>query len=113
LGFEHLKEMYCDDPYFKEAYEACENPMLRDKIQWEEYLIQYGLLFKYCQLCIPKCSMRENMLKENHSGVIAGHFGHEKMFSQLNSSYYWLGMTEEVNKFVNECKIFQYAKGKR
>jgi hypothetical protein len=24
LGFEHLKGMYQEDPYFKEAYEACE-----------------------------------------------------------------------------------------
>jgi hypothetical protein len=31
LGFEHLKEMYSDDPNFKEA---CENPVLRDKSQW-------------------------------------------------------------------------------
>ena len=31
LRFEHLKEMYCDDPYFKESYEACVNPVLRDK----------------------------------------------------------------------------------
>jgi len=46
LGFEHLKEMYCDDPYFRGAYEACANPVLRDKIQWDKYLIQYGLLFK-------------------------------------------------------------------
>jgi hypothetical protein len=34
LGFEHLKDMYCDDTYFKEAYEACENLMLRGKSQW-------------------------------------------------------------------------------
>jgi hypothetical protein len=46
LGFEHLKEMYQEDPYFKEAYEACENPLLRDINQWMEYLIQDGLLFK-------------------------------------------------------------------
>jgi hypothetical protein len=25
LGFEHLKEIYNDDPHFKEAYEACVN----------------------------------------------------------------------------------------
>jgi hypothetical protein len=31
LGFDHLKEMYHDDPYFKEAYEACVNLVLRDK----------------------------------------------------------------------------------
>jgi hypothetical protein len=30
IGFEHLKEMYCDDLDFKEAYEACESPMLRE-----------------------------------------------------------------------------------
>jgi hypothetical protein len=34
LGFEYLKNMYCDDPYFKEAYEACANPVLRDISQW-------------------------------------------------------------------------------
>jgi hypothetical protein len=31
LGFEHIKEMYHDDPDFKEAYEACANPVLRDR----------------------------------------------------------------------------------
>jgi hypothetical protein len=48
LGFEHLKDMYCDDPIFKEAYEACENLVLRDRSQWKEYMIQYGFLFKGC-----------------------------------------------------------------
>ena len=32
LGFEHLKDMYCDDTDFKEAYEACTSPILRDRI---------------------------------------------------------------------------------
>jgi hypothetical protein len=34
LGFEHLKEMYYDDPDFKEAYEACTHLVLRDIRQW-------------------------------------------------------------------------------
>jgi hypothetical protein len=46
LGFEHLKDMYCGDTDFKEAYEACTNPVLRDKSQWTKYMIQEGLLFK-------------------------------------------------------------------
>jgi hypothetical protein len=54
LGFEHLKEIYREDSDFKEAYEACKNPLLGDKSPWTKYLIQYGLLFKGNQLCIPK-----------------------------------------------------------
>ena len=46
LGFENLKDMYRDDPDFKEAYEADENPVLGDRSQWIEYIIQEGLLFK-------------------------------------------------------------------
>jgi hypothetical protein len=101
LGFEHLKDMYCDDPDFKEAYEACANPVLRDRSQWAEYMIQEGLLFKGNQLCIPKCLMRDNLLKEKHTGGLAGHFGHDKTFAQLSSSYYWPGMRTKVIKFVN------------
>jgi hypothetical protein len=62
---------------------------------------------------MPKCSMRETFLKENHSGGLARHFGHEKKFSQLNGSYYWPCMRAEVKNFVNKCKIFHYAKGKK
>jgi hypothetical protein len=46
LGFDNLKEIYRDDPNFKEAYEASENPILRDRSQWIEYMIQDGLLFR-------------------------------------------------------------------
>jgi hypothetical protein len=76
-------------------------------------MIQEGLLFKGNQLCIPKCSMRDNLLKEKHSGGLAGHFGHDKTFTQLRSSYYWTGMRTQVMKFVNRCRICQHAKGKR
>lgn len=65
LGFDHLKEMYKDDPDFREAYEACENPVSRDRSPWLDYMIQEGLLFKGSKLCIPKCSMRENLIQES------------------------------------------------
>jgi hypothetical protein len=34
LGFDDLRDMYRDDPNFKEAYEAAENPILRDRRKW-------------------------------------------------------------------------------
>jgi hypothetical protein len=54
LGFEHLEEIYSDDPDFKEECKACANLVLRDRRQWREYMIQQGFLFKGNQLCIPK-----------------------------------------------------------
>jgi hypothetical protein len=105
LGFDDLRDMYKDDPDFKEAYEATENRILRDRSQWTKYMIQEGLLFKGNQLCIPKCSMRENLLKEKHNGGLVEHFGHDKTFSKLNESYYWPRMREDVKR----C---QHSKGK-
>ena len=31
LGFDHLKDMYRDHPYFREIYEACENSVSRER----------------------------------------------------------------------------------
>jgi hypothetical protein len=105
LGFDNIKEMYRDDPDFKEAYEASENTVPRDRSQWTKYMIQDGLLFQGNQLCFPKCSMRENLLKEKHSGGLVEHFSHDKTFSKLNGSYFWPGMRTDVKKFVDRCRI--------
>jgi hypothetical protein len=113
LGFDNLKEMYRDDLDFKEAYEAFENPILGYRSQWTEYMIQDGLLFRGNQLCILKGSMRENLLKEKHSGGLVRHFSHDKTFSKFNGSYFWLGMRTNVKKFVDRCIICQCTKGKR
>jgi hypothetical protein len=102
LGFEHLKKMYGEDADFKEDFKSCENPLLRNRSPWMEYLIQDGLFFKGSGLCIPKCSMKENLLKEKHNGGLAGHFFHDKTFAQMSSSYYWPGMISEVKNFVNK-----------
>jgi hypothetical protein len=105
LGFYDLKNMYRDDPNFKEVYEVTENPILRDRSQWAKYMIQDGLLFRGNQLCIPKGSMRENLLKEKHSGGLVGNFSHDKTFSKLNESYFWPGMREDVKRFMDRCRI--------
>jgi hypothetical protein len=76
-------------------------------------MIQEGLLFKGNQLCIPKCSMRENLLKEKHSGGLAENFGHDQTLSKLNESYYWTRMREDIKIFIERCRICQHSKGKR
>ena len=104
--------MYKEDVYFRESFEACQNHVLMDLIKWMDYFLQAGLLFKKHQLCIPSCSMRDNLIKEKHSGGLAGHFGADKIFEQLTHFYFWPRMRPEVEKYVKNCKICQYAKGK-
>ena len=113
LVFENLRDMYAGDADFGEAYEAVENPVLRDRSPWIEYVIQEGLLFRGNQLCILKCSMRENLLKEKHSGGLAGHFGHDKTFSKLRESYFWPGIRSKVKRFVDRCRVCQHSKGRK
>jgi hypothetical protein len=36
LGFDHIKDMYREDPNFKGAYEACENLVMEYRSQWME-----------------------------------------------------------------------------
>ena len=64
LGFEHLKDLYQTDTYFKEAYEACQNHLVRDNSPLLDYNLQEKLLFRGGKLCIPDCSMRENIIQE-------------------------------------------------
>eukprot|EP00253_Pinus_taeda_P032334 PITA_32334 len=80
LGFDFLKELYEKDLDFKEAFEACKTPVLMDRNKWLDYFLQDGLLFKRNQLSIPNCSMRENLIKEKHSGGLAGDFGIDKTY---------------------------------
>jgi hypothetical protein len=57
--------------------------------------------------------MRNNFLKEKHSGGLVGHFGHDKTYVNLSSSYYCPSMRSDVKNFVDRCKICQYSKGKQ
>jgi hypothetical protein len=112
LGLEHLKVMFPEDAYFKEAYEACQNPFLRDISPWMDFTLQEGLFFKGSKLCIPKCSMRENLLQEKHSGGLASHFGNESTYVHLSNFYHWPRMRTDVRNFLGRCKFCQRVKGR-
>ena len=81
LGFENLIDMYKEDLDFKDIDVACQNPFNHNRSQWLDYMMQEGLLFKDSKLCIPRCSIRENLIQEKNSGGLSGHFGKDKTFS--------------------------------
>ena len=104
--------MYEDEIDFQEACRACKNLVEVEREPWMEYALQEGLLFKKSKLCIPKCSMRENMIQEKHNGGMVGHFGSDKTFGQLGHFYFLPRMRSKVEKFVSRCRVCQHAKGR-
>ena len=75
-----MKELYAQDSDFQEAFEAYKSLIQYDRGKWTKFMIQDGFLFRSSQLCIPKCSMRENLIMEKHSGGLVGHLGHDRTF---------------------------------
>ena len=70
FGFDEIKELYDVDLDFSEAWRECRAPNLIDRIRkYGKYFIQEGMLFKGIQLCIPRSSMRLNLIKEDHKYV--------------------------------------------
>lgn len=63
LGFEYIKNLYVNDPYFSNVYIACE------KATFEKFYRYMGYLFKKNILCVSQGSMRELLVREVHGGV--------------------------------------------
>ena len=111
VGIESLKHLYLDDSDFSEIYQICTNMEGIYHTNFSEYLIQNGLLFKGAQLCIPKFSMRGNIIKEKHCSGLGGYFGIDKTMEMVRRSYFWPKLNNDVRKFIESCTIFQQAKG--
>ncbi|XP_021751460.1 uncharacterized protein LOC110717130 [Chenopodium quinoa] len=100
LGFELIKEYYKGDDDFSTLIERC------SKGSVGSYMLQDGFLFKGNRLCLPKCSIRELVVREAHGGGIAGHFGITKTLTMLQEHFYWPKMLADVQLVASRCATF-------
>ena len=98
LGFDDLKCLYETDIDFAKPWKACKEHIVSDKCS--DYFIQEDMLFKGVQLSIPRGSMRENIIKEKHSGGFVGHFGIDKTVNLISERYFWLHIYRDVQRMV-------------
>ena len=45
----------------------------------------------------------EEILKENHDSVDIGHLGQHRMLEILKRTYWWLGLKEDIKKYIQGC----------
>ncbi|KAL4285257.1 hypothetical protein GQ457_16G018730 [Hibiscus cannabinus] len=77
LGFEHIKDLYPNDPDFSYIYNHCLEGAFN-----KFYLVE-DFLFRMNRLCIPQGSIREFLVHESHSGGLMGHFGVTKTLDMV------------------------------
>ncbi|XP_074298798.1 uncharacterized protein LOC141629739 [Silene latifolia] len=85
LGFEYLKELYVEDPDFKEEWELLQYGQIKLK---SKYLVQNGFLFFGNKLCVPRGPYRNVLIREVHSCGLARHFGIQKTYDILQEQLY-------------------------
>ena len=55
--------------------------------------------------------MRENLIKEKHSGGLVRHFGRDKTIALGTENYYQPQLQQDVTKFVQKNLVCQMEKG--
>ena len=79
---------------------------------WDQLIVRNGVLYRqhegehgpgsHLQLVVPR-QAREEILQDIHGGVVAGHLGEKKTLSRLKERFYWLGQSEEVKRWCQNC----------
>ena len=64
IGVEEFKDLYEGDEDFSKSYKVCSSFENHFHSEFGNYMLHNGLLFKDNQLCVPKGSMRENLIQE-------------------------------------------------
>eukprot|EP01018_Ginkgo_biloba_P036423 Gb_25288 [translate_table: standard] len=105
--FASVKTLYEIDEGFRRAYAYAKNPVIDNGDLFSDYFLQEGYLFKGKQLCIPDSPMKENIIKELHSGGLGGHFGRDKTVALVEDRYFWPGLKKQVARFVEQCRVCQ------
>ena len=105
-GFEYIKELYVNDHDFANIYSAC---MI---VAFGKFYRHDGYLFRENRICVPKCSMRELLVKEAHSGGLMGHFGVAKTFDVLIEHFFWPNMRKDVENLCQTLLACKQAKSK-
>ncbi|GKC34620.1 RNA-directed DNA polymerase [Tanacetum coccineum] len=107
VGFDSIKKLYANDEDFGNIWME-----IKTKQHWGEFILLDGYLFKGNHLCIPKTSLRIQLIKEVHARGLGAHLGQDKTIASVESRFYWPQLKRDVGAFVKRCVACQERKVK-
>ena len=83
-------------------------PLVQDPTEWEE---KEGIVFYRGQMYIPRVpDLHRRVVRLCHDSPTAGHPSQHGTHELVSQTYWWLGLTTFVNKYVNGCNTCQRNK---
>ena len=84
VGFNTLTKLYVHDDDFKKVWATC---VLKQS--YDDYYTRDGFLMKSEQLCLPRTSLYEKVIRDLHGGGLVDHLGRDKTIEFVKDRYYW------------------------
>jgi hypothetical protein len=70
-----------------------------------------GVLWYKRMICVPNVKeLNDKILHEAHESAYSIHPGGNKMYHDLNATYWWYGMKRDVAEYVALCDTYQRVK---
>ncbi|GKA40654.1 RNA-directed DNA polymerase [Tanacetum coccineum] len=101
VGFDSIKELYASDEDFHNIWMELETKQHRG-----EFILIDDYLFKDNRFCIPKTSLKSQLVKEIHAKGLSAHLGRDKTIASVESQFYWPQLKRDVRAFVKRCVVF-------
>lgn len=83
-----------------------------DHYKYQNELLYYHRQLKYVKqwLIYVPADYTEQILKQSHDDILAGHGGFYKTLKRIQHNYFWPKVRDEVSKYCYECKVCQASK---
>jgi hypothetical protein len=91
-------------PEYRDVAVNVENFNLLNQLYWT----------KDDKIWVPDHSyLRYQVFLDNHASILAGHMGRDKTEDLIRRSYYWKGMSRQIEKWIAACRKCHEHKGRQ
>ncbi|KAA0050226.1 transposon Tf2-1 polyprotein isoform X1 [Cucumis melo var. makuwa] len=82
------------------------DPPIEGKYKWENGI----LLYKGRVVLSNSSSLIPSLLHTFHDSILGGHFGFLRTYKRMSRKLYWIGMKNDIKRYVEQCETCQRSK---